>query len=291
MSTPLAGNKHHLVSMAAAPPAIPDALQGVRSLLFDVFGTLVDWRSSVVAALIQRARAKTGSPAFAELPVAMQLRLQELTDHDWARFAQEWRNSYGRFTRSFVPGQTEWKDVDAHHYDSLVLLLHQWGLAGTYSDTEVRSLSLVWHSLTPWEDSAPGLRALGRRYVTSTLSNGNRSLLQDLNQHGNLAFQRLVSSADFQAYKPHPKTYLGAASSLGCRPEECAMVAAHLGDLKAARSCGLRTIYVERPLEEEWASNPELVKEARGWVDVWIDAGGDGFVELARRLGSAEARE
>lgn len=277
--------------MAAAPPGIPDALQGVRALLFDVFGTVVDWRSSVVAALAEHARAKTDSPAFAGLPAALQRRLRELTDRDWASFAQEWRDSYGRFTRSFVPGETEWKDIDTHHYDSLVLLLDRWGLAGAYSDAEVRSLSLAWHSLTPWEDSAPGLGALGRRYVTSTLSNGNQSLLQDLNEHGSLGFQKLVSSADFKAYKPNPKTYLGAAASLDCRPEECAMVAAHLSDLKAARSCGLRTIYVERPLEEAWAPNPELVQDARGWVDLWIDAGGDGFIELARRLGSAEARE
>lgn len=268
---------------AAVPP--PSLLPGIHALLFDVFGTVVDWRSTVVAELIRRGRDKRNSPAFATLAPSVQSRLAELTDADWATFAQQWRASYGKFTRGFVPGETAWKDIDTHHYDSLLELLEHWGLAGAFGDEEARSLSLVWHCLRPWDDTAQGLEMLGTRYTTSTLSNGNQQLLRDLNEHGKLGFHRLISSADFKAYKPNPKTYLGAVDALGRQPGECAMVAAHLGDLKAARSCGLKTVYVERPREEDWASQPDLIEDARTWVDVWVAADQDGFVEVARWLG------
>ncbi|KAK7992489.1 hypothetical protein PG996_012477 [Apiospora saccharicola] len=269
----------------AAVPTTTALLPGVQALLFDVFGTVVDWRSTVVTELIRRGRDKRNSPAFDSLAPSLQSRLAELTDADWATFAQQWRTSYGKFTRGFVPGETAWKDIDTHHYDSLLELLGHWGLAGVFSDEEARSLSLIWHYLRPWDDTVQGLSMLGTRYTTSTLSNGNQQLLRDLNEHGKLGFHRLISSADFKAYKPNPKTYLGAVDALGRQPGECAMVAAHLGDLKAARSCGLKTVYVERPREEDWASQPDLIEEARSWVDVWVAADQAGFVEVARRLG------
>ncbi|KAK8097175.1 HAD-like domain-containing protein [Apiospora kogelbergensis] len=267
----------------------PSELGNVHALLFDVFGTVVDWRSTVVAELTSRGREKSNSPASDSLTPALRSRLTELTDADWATFAQQWRASYGKFTKGFVPGETAWKDIDTHHYDSLLELLGDWGLAGAFRDEEVRSLSLVWHHLKPWADSAAGLERLGTRYTTSTLSNGNQQLLRDLNEHGQLGFHRLISSADFKAYKPNPKTYLGAVEALGRRPGECAMVAAHLGDLEAARACGLRTVYVERPREEDWAAQPELIEDARTWVDVWVSSDQDGFVEVASRLGISGA--
>lgn len=272
-----------MTEAAVTAPTFP--LEDVHALLFDVFGTVVDWRSTVVAELIRRGQDKRDSPVFDSLAPSLQSRLAELTDADWATFAQQWRASYGKFTRGFVPGETAWKDIDTHHYDSLLELLGHWGLAGVFSDEEARSLSLVWHYLRPWDDTAHGLEMLGTRYTTSTLSNGNQQLLRDLNEHGKLGFHRLISSADFKAYKPNPKTYLGAVDALGRQPGECAMVAAHLGDLEAARSCGLKTVYVERPREEDWASQPDLIEEARTWVDVWVAADQAGFVEVAKRLG------
>ncbi|KAH8670915.1 HAD-like domain-containing protein [Xylariales sp. PMI_506] len=270
--------------MSTADPVASSPFRSVKALLFDVFGTVVDWRSTVTGALIRRAHEKTTSPAFKTYPEALQARFHVLKDDDWAQFAQEWRHSYGRFTKSFVPGVTGWKDIDTHHYESLVELLGKWEIVEAFDVNEIRDLSLIWHYLTPWEDSANGLGLLGSRYVTSSLSNGNQSLLQDLNKHGNLGFQKLISSADFKAYKPHPSTYLGAARTLGFQPEECAMVAAHLGDLKAARSNGLKTIYVERNREEEWANHEELITEARNWVDLWVSEDEGGFVEVAKRL-------
>ncbi|KAI1876207.1 uncharacterized protein JN550_001703 [Neoarthrinium moseri] len=268
--------------MSTAEASIPPSLINVKALLFDVFGTVVNWRSTVHAELVKRAREKLSSPG--SLPEPLRARLQKITDDDdWARFAQEWRNSYGKFTRTFVPGQTPWKDIDTHHHDSLLELLEAWSIRAAYTETEVRSLSLIWHYLAPWPDSSAGLAKLGTAYTTATLSNGNQALLRDLDETGQLGFQHLISSADFGAYKPHPKTYLGAAAKLGLRPDECALVAAHLGDLQAAKSHGFGAIYVERSREE--AFSPQEVEEARGWVDLWVAEGEGGFVEVARRLG------
>ncbi|GAP84667.1 putative haloacid type II [Rosellinia necatrix] len=262
-----------------------DALRGVKALTFDVFGTVVNWRLTIHDKLIQASRDKIASPAFGGLPEPLQSRFRGVSDEDWGAFAQEWRASYGKFTQTFVPGVTDWKDIDTHHHDSLKELLRLWDVMGVYTDEETHSLSLAWHYLRPWDDSALGIQRLGTRYVTATLSNGNRSLLEDLNAHGSLGFQRIISTADFGAYKPHPSTYLGAVDALQYRPEEVAMVAAHLGDLYAARANGLRTIYVERDREEAWPRDDDRWKDARGWVDVWISEKEEGFVELARRLG------
>lgn len=160
----------------------------------------------MVSTLIQNAAAKTSSSSTsAGLSPEVRKRLSELTDGDWARFAQEWRNSYKKFTRGFKPGETEWRDIDTHHHLSLIDLLKQWNLEGMYTEHEVEDLSRIWHFLDPWADSSSGLHKLGTKFITSTLSNGNQELLKDLNEHGNLGFQKLQSSGDFKAYKPHPR--------------------------------------------------------------------------------------
>jgi len=317
----------------APPPVSPAPLDRVRALTFDVFGTVVDWRSSVVRELVDAARDRQATLCLAlgtahnsDTLFQYKARLESLTPEDWATFAQEWRNSYGVFTQSFVPGVDPWKDIDAHHHDSLVELLIAWGLGHSqeqaqhdmptaaqnrtttiYSSSQLNHLSRVWHRLSPWPDSAAGLHALGEAgYVTATLSNGTRELLQDLDRYGKLGFKKIISTADFGAYKPHPSTYLGAVNKLvgsrsgsGAKPElgtsigegqlggdpaQVAMVAAHLGDLAAARSLGLRTIYVERLREEAWGVDEERYKDARNWVDLWIGQDEGGFLEVARRL-------
>lgn len=256
-----------------------------KILMFDMFGTVVDWRSSVTRELIARGQEKARSPEnYSE---DLHRRLEGLTEDDWATFAQQWRDSYGKFTQSFIPDETEPKDIDTHHHDSLIELLQTWGIKEAFSDGEIKDLSLIWHRLAPWEDSSEGLGLLNTKYETSTLSNGNLELLQDLNQFGMLGFQHLVSSWMFKAYKPHPSVYLGAAQKMGFQPKECALVAAHLGDLRAAKNLGFRAIYVERPREEEYPAT--AIEEARQWVDMWIPEGAGGFVEVGRRLFSAAA--
>ncbi|ELQ36785.1 haloacid dehalogenase [Pyricularia oryzae] len=293
----------------------PSSLHKIKALTFDVFGTTVNWRASIESALTSALDAKMNSAGFATLPAELQARARNLQTGgvrdsidiiaasawpssfptpdllpDWpCAFAAAWRRSYGRFTRGFEPGITPWKDIDTHHRESLERLLEERGLAGLFTDDEVLELSRAWHRLEPWPDTRQGLARLASRgLVTAALSNGNQSLLQDLNTyHDGLGFDRLFSAEDFGAYKPNPRTYLGAVEGLGLRPDEVAMVAAHLGDLKGAKACGLRTVYLERVGEEEWIRSEERYEDARRWVDIWITLGGDqegGFVELAKQL-------
>ncbi|KXX73883.1 (S)-2-haloacid dehalogenase 4A [Madurella mycetomatis] len=262
-------------------------LRNIKAFTFDIFGTVVDWRTSITTALVTAAARKLTSPSFPLLPRETQSRLQSLTAEDWSRFAQEWRDAYGDFTRGFEPEVTAWKDVDAHHRDSLVSLLVRWRLAGVYGAEEIAALSGAWHSLGPWPDSARGIRALSGRggRVVAALSNGNRALLADLDRHGRLGFDRLISAEDFKAYKPHRDVYLGACRILGVEPAEVAMVAAHLGDLAGARAAGMRTVYVQRPGEKGEDEDEERHVQAKQWVDLWVAQGEGGIEEVARRLG------
>lgn len=270
-------------------PSKISPLTNVKALLFDVFGTVVDWRSSVTDELSLRTFRKLSSSSSEDvLSPALRARLEGLTPADWDRFIQEWRNSYIAFVRAFNPETDAWKSIDEHHRDSLVELLAKWDLEGLFSETEIESLSLVWHRLVPWPDSADGLAQLSRRYTTGTLSNGNTSLLRDLRDFGGLAFHEIFSAETFKAYKPNPATYLGAVSALGLQPEEVALVATHLGDLHGARACGLRTIYVEREREEAWGREEERYAEARAWVDLWVTEEERGLVTVAEKLAALE---
>jgi len=213
-----------------------------------------------------------------------------MSDEHWGQFAQQWRDSYKAFTKQLASDPSiPWVSVDDHHLSALKKLITEWELEGLWDEEEIRALSLVWHQLDPWDDSVAGMALLNRGgFHTCMLSNGNLSLLSDLRAYSQIPFTHIFSAEMFGTYKPSPKVYLGAAEKLGLRPEECAMVAAHLNDLKAAKGCGLRTVYVERAQEEDW--NEEVVEEEReaGWVDVWIDMkeeGSKGFVTVAEKLG------
>jgi len=257
-----------------------------KALTFDVFGTVVNWRKTVVSTLISSAAAKISSSSrSADLSPQVRRRLSELTDESWALFAQQWRDAYKHFVRSYRPEEDPWRDIDEHHLLSLVDLLQQWDLEGLYDEDEIEDLSKVWHYLEPWPDSSSGIHQLNTKFITSTLSNGNRSLLNDLNEHGTLGFKLLQSSGDFKAYKPHRSVYLGACKSMNLEPDQVAMVAAHLGDLEAARGCGLKTIYVERSGETEWQPGSAEYEDAKSWVDMWVAESENGFQEVARRFG------
>lgn len=208
-----------------------------------------------------------------------------MTLDDWGNFAQEWRDSYKQFTKSLAEDSgLPWKTVDEHHLNSLKQLLVVWQLEGLWTSEEIQALGLIWHRLNPWPDSSLGIKELNKLFWTVTLSNGNLSLLNDLHVYAKIDFTHVFSAELFGSYKPSPKVYLGAVEKLGLKPSECAMVASHLSDLKAAKSNGLQAIYVERPSEEDWSD--ELVENARteGWVDLWIPAGQEGFVTMAERL-------
>ena len=252
-----------------------------KALLTDVFGTVVDWRGTVTAHLTSAASAALNATSRS-LPSATRAAAAQVS---WPDFAQEWRVSYYHFTRSYDPAKELFKSVDQHHLDALLSLLQKHGLDDLWTADEVHKLSLIWHFLDPWADSARGLGLLNSKFETCTLSNGNTSLLADLAKHGDLPYKHIISAEDFRAYKPHPDVYKGAAKKLGLREGECALVAAHLGDLQAARGCGYQTIYIERPQEEGWAKEKDKIEEARGWVDMWVTHEGGGFEEVARRFG------
>jgi len=209
--------------------AAPSKSLGVRALTFDVFGTVVDWRGSII-----REGAEWGK--------ARGLRL------DWAEFADRWRAGYGPAMDKVRKGALPWMKIDALHRSILDDLLKSFNIAGL-SEEEKDHWNRVWHRLTPWPDAVAGLTRLKEKYVVSTLSNGNVALLVNMAKFARLPWDVVLSAELFHHYKPDREVYLGAADLLGCKPAEVMMVAAHAGDLEAARACGLRTAFVSRPLE------------------------------------------
>lgn len=256
-----------------------------RALFFDVFGTCVDWRKTVTHALFDQAHASLNS-ATASLATSLRLRATDMTLEHWGTFAQQWRDTYKVFTRTIASDpNTTWKSVDQHHHDALKSLLVEWQLDGLWTEEEVLALSLIWHRLNPWADTAAGINALNNLFYTVTLSNGNITLLNDLKEHGSIPFTHIFSAEMFKSYKPSPKVYLGAVERLGLEPRDCAMVAAHLNDLKAAKSNGLQTIYVERSREEDWPREEVQAAREEGFVDLWVTLDQQGFLAVAKHLG------
>lgn len=196
----------------------------VRALAFDVFGTLVDWRSGIASAF--RSAGTPGDP-------------EELAD--------AWRERYVPIMLEVNAGQRPWGNFDELHYATLDELLIERGLS--VSDEDRHRLVNAWHRLEPWPDVRSGLGRLRARFITTALSNGHTALLVDLVRHGDLRFDCLLSAELAHAYKPAPEVYLTAARLLCLDPSELMMVAAHPGDLKAARRAGLRIAFIQRRLE------------------------------------------
>lgn len=202
----------------------------MEALTFDVFGTLVDWRSGVIAEA-SALGAKRG------------------VDADWARLADAWRGLYAPYMGRVRMGELPWTNFDRLHRMSLDQVLQEMGVEG-FDDDDRDELTRAWERLPAWPAAASGLERLKRRYEVSTLSNGNRSQQQALIRFARLPIDRIQSAEDFHHYKPDPEVYLGAASALGVAPDRVMMVAAHKGDLRAAQAAGLRAAFVERPLEK-----------------------------------------
>lgn len=206
------------------------------------------------------------------------------THQQWDDIADEWRVSYLQWTRSIAADPSKaWKTVDEHNIESLREIFTTRGLISAFDDAKIKELALVWHKFGPWPDTNRGLEMMNERARTCTLSNGNIVLLQDMVKHSAMPFTDVYSAEMFQSYKPNPKVYLGAAEKMGLEPGDCAMVAAHFNDLKAAKGCGFKTIYVWRSREER---NPEMEREASTFVDIMVKEGEQGFITAAERLGS-----
>lgn len=204
-------------------------LGAVKALVFDVFGTVVDWRGSLIAEGRRLGRARG-------------LRV------DWAAFADAWRAGYRPAMARVRAGALPWTSIDALHRMILDELLPRFGIAGL-DEAGIDHLNRAWHRLRPWPDARTGLRRLKRTRVISTLSNGNVALLTNMAKHARLPWDCILSAELFHHYKPDPEAYLGAAAILGLAPHEVMMVAAHKDDLRAARACGLATAFVARPME------------------------------------------
>ncbi|HVB47436.1 MAG TPA: haloacid dehalogenase type II [Burkholderiales bacterium] len=237
--------------MRHQPPA-------VHALVFDVFGTVVDWRGSIIRELRKLGRAK-------RLTV------------NWAAFADAWRAGYRPAMARVRRGELPWSTIDALHRVILDEVLKQFGVDGL-SEQELQQLNRVWHRLRPWPDARASLQRLKRTHVIATLSNGNLALLTDLAKFGRLPWDCILSAELFRHYKPDPEVYLGAAALLDVAPQHLMMVAAHKDDLHAAQSCGLRTAFVRRPLEFGPSVHPDLKDEAA------FNINADDFSDLARQL-------
>jgi 2-haloacid dehalogenase len=197
----------------------------VRALVFDVFGTLVDWRSAIADAF-----KRNGIPGDPE----------ELAD--------DWRARYRPILEEVNDGKRPWGNFDELHHATLDDLLAERGLQDASAEAR-KTLVGAWHRLDPWPDVRGGLDQLRRTRVVAALSNGHTAMLIDLARHGDLRFDCLLSAELAGAYKPAPAVYATAASLLDLQPDELMLVAAHPWDLEGARNAGLRTAFVHRPLE------------------------------------------
>ncbi|HXZ52347.1 MAG TPA: haloacid dehalogenase type II [Burkholderiales bacterium] len=201
----------------------------MRALLFDVFGTVVDWRGSIIAEGRKLGREKGARVS-------------------WPAFADAWRAGYRPAMARVRSGELPWTTIDALHRMILDELLQRFRITGL-TEQEVDHLNRAWHRLKPWRDARSGLRRLKGSYVIAPLSNGNLALLTNMAKHSGLPWDCVLSAELFRHYKPDPETYRGAAQLLALPEHEVMMVAAHKDDLFAAKSCGLRTAFVPRPLE------------------------------------------
>ncbi|MDQ2778779.1 MAG: haloacid dehalogenase type II [Pseudomonadota bacterium] len=231
----------------------------IRALCFDVFGTVVDWRSSVVregTALAQRRGLNL----------------------DWVAFADDWRAGYAPAMHQVRTGALPWTDIDGLHRRILDRLLAERRIH--LPEAEAADFNRLWHRLAPWPDSVAGLTRLKARFAITTLSNGNVALLLNMAKHAGLPWDTVLSAELFNHYKPDPEVYLGAARLLGLAPAQVMMVAAHTSDLRAAAACGLRTAYVHRPLERGPQGRQEI------WAEGDFDFVASDFIDLAGQLGA-----
>jgi 2-haloacid dehalogenase len=200
-------------------------LDQVQVLAFDIFGTVVDWHGSIAREMRERHPQVDG-----------------------AAFARAWRAGYKPAMARVASGELGWTRIDELHRIILDGILPDFGL-GHLDEAQRGDLNRVWHRLDPWPDAVPGLHRLRRRYTLCTLSNGNIGLLTNMAKRAGLPWDCVLSAEVFRAYKPDPATYLGVAEVFDLQPHQVMLVAAHHDDLAGARRCGLRTAYVERPLE------------------------------------------
>jgi 2-haloacid dehalogenase len=201
----------------------------VKALFFDVFGTLVDWRTGI---------AREAAALLKSHGVAL----------DWTAFADAWRGEYQGAMDEVRTGRIAFCKLDVLHRRNLDITLKRFGVAGLGEDDK-QNLNLAWHRLDAWPDAASGLLRLKRNYLLAPVSNGNISLMVDLARRNHFPWDAILGAEIAGDYKPKPKVYLASAAAFDLKPEACMMVAAHSKDLAAAAALDLRTAHVARPNE------------------------------------------
>lgn len=230
-----------------------------RALCFDVFGTVVDWRTGIAREAADLGRRKG-------------------VERDWLAFADAWRGKYQPAMERVRSGGRGFVKLDVLHRESLDELLGETGWT-TLDEAEKDWLNRAWHRLDPWPDAVEGLSRLRRKFILATLSNGNVALMVNMAKRAGLPWDAILGAEVARSYKPQPQTYLNAADCLGLAPGECVMVAAHNSDLVAAGGCGFQRAFVARPLEHGPGQRFDL-RAKHDFEYVAAD-----FVDLAAKLG------
>jgi 2-haloacid dehalogenase len=229
------------LATASISPTARAQIRGVKALVFDTFGTVVDWRGSIIAEGAAWGKAKGLSI-------------------DWAHFADRWRNGYAPAMEKVRKGELPWTKLDSLHRMLLDDLLQEFGIKGL-TEEEKDHWNRVWHRLKPWPDSVAGLARLKNQFTIAPLSNGNVSLLADMAKNAGLPWDLILSAELAKHYKPDREAYLTAVDLLGLKPDEVMMTAAHRGDLEAARSLGLKTGFIHRPMEYGPSRHGDMAKQ------------------------------
>ena len=232
----------------------------VRACLFDVFGTVVDWRTSVSRDLA----------AFGEK--------KGIGGIDWLEFAVEWRKLYQPSMEEVRSVRRAFTILDVLHRESLDQLIARYGLKGL-SEDDLDYMNRAWHRLTPWPDVVQGLTLLKKNHVIAPCSNGNIALMVNLAKHSGLPWDCILGAETARAYKPMPEAYRASCRQLGLAPAQVLMVAAHNNDLKAAKAQGMATAFVARPTEHGPGQTTDLAADP-----ACVDLPAADFVELAKKL-------
>lgn len=233
---------------------MPDDL---KAILFDVFGTVVDWRGSI-ANEVQN--------------------IPQLNDINGELFADQWRRKYQPSMERIRKGLRPWTKLDVLHYENLNEVLDEFGVQ--HLDERIKQkLNRAWHRLIPWGDSVEGLHQLKEKFIIATLSNGNVALIINMAKHSKLPWDMVLGAEVVGHYKPQPESYMKSAAMLDLEPGQCMLVAAHNSDLIAAAECGYQTAFVARPTEHGKNQTTDLEPTSQYSV-VASD-----FVDLARQLG------
>lgn len=232
----------------------------MSALVFDVFGTVVDWRTAVAREVSAMAKRK-GVSVEAE------------------KFADAWRAGYGPSMKRVRTGDLPWTKLDDLHRLTLDRIVGDFGLA-SLTEGERVDLNHAWHRLDPWPDSVAGLTRLKKRFTIAPLSNGNIALMTDLARYAKLPWDAILGAELVRHYKPDHEVYESAAAFLDLPRDRVMMVAAHLGDLRAAKQAGLQTAFVARPHEYGPTGKPDLQPDAS------VDVSARDFNDLASQLGA-----